>query len=425
MSSVLSVWNGGKMVQKDNTIMNKTSDNSIVNAVFFSRKRGKGYVIRLNEDNTKMIFKFADEPKRKYSCKIKSVRLLEFEDDVIKTSIIECMENKDEILNVDDVVRKNRCKRKTEIENLSEKEALLDKLSREYSFDGLYHYTDFSNLASILEKGYLYARNAEENKKFYDAAKGANILRAPQEIKDCVRLFYKGNTPTTYRNEGIIVHPGERAHMPIPVLLKFSKEIFLHKDICYLEGSGSNVISNDDVITRVTESAVEATEFAWELIFERGSMALSKHIRELRTNLRNSEFLYPHSLSLSFLREIVFRTDIDRQNAMLRFDSKYNRLFSVDEKQFNLNKPDINYPKEYSACIEDNTIAIEIKYFSTNICEYQHSFKVQFADGERRVDAQVVKISPKCIRYIIDCGNIQPVGVDYLMDKTLCIMWRA
>ena len=83
--------------------------------------------------------------------------------------------------------------------------SVINKLKEEYNFKGLYHFTDFENLQSILDSGYLKSRSACKNNNidFLDAANEDVIDHTIRDVKKCVRFYYKEKTPPLYRNEGI------------------------------------------------------------------------------------------------------------------------------------------------------------------------------------------------------------------------------
>ena len=76
-----------------------------------------------------------------------------------------------------------------------------------------YHYTDITNVASILKSGYLYSRsNAKELGIMSNDNASRQVIDMTQtEAISCVRFYFRPLTPTQYYNEGY-KHRLTRAH---------------------------------------------------------------------------------------------------------------------------------------------------------------------------------------------------------------------
>lgn len=88
----------------------------------------------------------------------------------------------------------------------------------------LFHITNIDNAISILKDGELLSRTIVSGRG-HMAHENANvgiIRQTPNDIRDCVRLYFRPRVPTTFRNEGIRPY-GERdaAHVPVPVAFVF------------------------------------------------------------------------------------------------------------------------------------------------------------------------------------------------------------
>lgn len=99
----------------------------------------------------------------------------------------------------------------------------------------VYHFTDIRNAASIIQNGCLYSR-AEAERRGLMQVNGASpeiIQQTLHEYLRYVRLYFRPQTPTQYRNEGIRPR-GQRelggAHCPIPVYFCFDALAVLAQD---------------------------------------------------------------------------------------------------------------------------------------------------------------------------------------------------
>ena len=103
-------------------------------------------------------------------------------------------------------------------------EKQIEELEDNYGFDGIVHFTDFSNLESILYNRYLYSREYcnRNNLDFKDIANQEIINDTENYIKNCVRFYYTYKSMTLYRTEGIKLDSNE-SHIPIPVYLLFDE----------------------------------------------------------------------------------------------------------------------------------------------------------------------------------------------------------
>ena len=68
-----------------------------------------------------------------------------------------------------------------------------------------FHYTDLRNAVAILEDGYLYSRReAERLGRLHVSSGSATVLAGTaDDIKACVRLYFRPQTPTQWYAEGI------------------------------------------------------------------------------------------------------------------------------------------------------------------------------------------------------------------------------
>lgn len=120
----------------------------------------------------------------------------------------------------------------------------------------LFHVTDVHNAASILESGTMLSRTRAESEGLMasDNASPDVIAQTPDEVKDCVRLYFRPKTPTFFRNEGIrpVIVRELGSHCPIPVALLFNaKKVLGMSDVCFTNGGFGRANQVPDIGTDV------------------------------------------------------------------------------------------------------------------------------------------------------------------------------
>ena len=326
--------------------------------------------------------------------------------------------------------------------NKADTDRLLDLLTIKYGFNGFYHYTDYSNLCKIASAGALVARSKVQS-DFHDSADQSVLTRAPEWIHDQVRLFYFPKTPFLYNIEGIKpkargtfgeIFNAARPHMPRPVALLFREEIAYKKGIKFLDGSASNLnVPNSDHNPQITTCAGDALKYDWCLIKYRGPVP-SYNIPEINvcgrtfdmfdkgkmTDHKNAEILIPDKLPLSDLKEIIFRSEADRKQAVSEFGE--SKLYRVDNSVFNNKEA---YLKDYELSWRKGNGEVNIElFFHTDfrVDRYEHLMKFYSYNNVIRED-----ILDICYRHeTVDFSNCRDITrIEYYMDDTLCAAWEA
>ena len=226
-------------------------------------------------------------------------------------------------------------------------------LKRLYDFRGLLHFTDFSNLKYIFKEGYLYSRTYCENNRinFIDGAAKSVLSKATDYVHDCVRFYYRGKTPTLYNNEGIKLKKYcNKVHIPTPVFLLFDEELIY---LDYTEFSDGNATKSE-----IGNTAEFFTNMDWHSIFYTGRFSWSD--KKYIINKRQAELLSKKPVSLSYLKEIIFRCDADMKRAINIFgnDKRYrvdSTLFSdKDNSNAKYEWEENNFIKDYKLYFENN-----------------------------------------------------------------------
>lgn len=222
----------------------------------------------------------------------------------------------------------------------------VEQLKRDYNFKGLYHFTDFSNLGEIFESGYLYSRNDcyRNNTKFNDGASHEVLDRAEINgrgiIKDCVRFYYRTNTPTLFCNEGVKSKEYcNETHIPMPVYLLFDENLIYDDYVVYSDGNATNHE------TKFGNSDDFFINMDWYLIFSEGPYGNYRGTYEEKKRKRQAELLSLKPISIEkYLKEIIFRCPAD----MMRAENVYgeNDKYVVNNRLFS-NKNSLNIKTEY------------------------------------------------------------------------------
>ncbi len=315
---------------------------------------------------------------------------------------------------------------------------LLDHLKKNYQFEGFFHYTDFRNLLSIMTDGFLYSRANNPVKNYFNSANLEIIDHTEKDIKENVRFYYKGKTPTNYCIEGIRRDFCD-SQMPIPVLLLFSEEIAYHQGVEFLGISGAKKAK---IRTKKPDEAM--THFNWDLIFDRSIYKVySDDPRFLErkknfSNHRNAEFLYPQKISTSFIKKIVFRTQADMKNAIeiIGKDSRY----ALDEHNYYFMYSQlfgtVNFLLDYEIRRAYNFFECTFQFFMPFTSGYKHLIIIYLKDNSH------VKIDPEApdtyvtrlpvddfvnntLRLRIDIHNIDTVEkIEYSINGITSAVWR-
>ncbi len=178
----------------------------------------------------------------------------------------------------------------------------------------VYHHTDVQNAAKILDTDRLLCRSELERRGEMpvDNASRTIIANTNSSVKDFVRLYFRPQTPTQYRNEGIrpITERWEGAHSPIPVFLLFDSASVLTRDETLF--SERNLARAGNV--RLCSTAQDLAAFDFAKIFHFGGLGrYSAEIKQEIISCRNAEVVIPFEMDLSGLKLIVCRSPAEKE----------------------------------------------------------------------------------------------------------------
>lgn len=312
---------------------------------------------------------------------------------------------------------------------------ILEILNEKANFEGFLHFTDLKNMKSIISCKSLFCRDKVRDMLKNDAADHEVLEHTSLEIMKYVRFFYKERTPTCYINEGIKSQESP-AHMPIPVLMVFDKNIIFHDNIAFLNGGGG---SN---LTRFTTSGSIAAKYDWDSILYRGvipkSDDLSSEERLLArkmNNSKNAEFLYKDSISTEFLRKIYFRAPADLKYFKAINEGKLICELEVNPKKF-FCKTEYDFLHDYDIKIDSGKMYLGLIFF-TYKKEYEHKLCIEATDipGSEEfilnnfIESNKVKMLPIPSRlekydYYIEIEIKKVQGIKFYINDNLCLDWR-
>lgn len=282
-----------------------------------------------------------------------------------------------------------------------------------YSFDGLYHFTDLTNLGSILESGVLKSRQQceQEDAIFLDCANAEIIENTPDCIKGCTRFYYKEKTPMLYDTEGIKCDESP-PHVPIPVYLIFKEELIYCENTFFSDGNAKSDSSN------FGNDFDFFSSMDWDKIFHRGSFSMDMKREYIRK--RHAELLCKNPVPISYLKMIAFRCDADKKRAIRLYGN--NTLYVVNP---NLYYNHHNYITDYSVDLDQTKKILSIHFSFNNYSfrDYISSYKIY--DKHNTIVKQSTLTFPDGIglSWVTELNSFRPswYRIEYYMGSILCI----
>lgn len=224
------------------------------------------------------------------------------------------------------------------------------KLKETYNFRGPLHFTDFSNLNSIIRIGYLCGRDLcyANNIEFFDVEDEEAINKIPGKIKGCTRFNY------VEKNNYDVMHL-----LSIPVYLLFNEDILYFDLSIYTDGNadyGNTVYGTDYDFFNY--------DMDWDVIFNKKDMPeyLNGFVEDLFYRKKQAELLIDEPVSINYLKNIIFRCNADYKRACSLFGK--NKMFVIEPDMF---YNDVNYIIDYNIVYNRQTDRDAfILHFSSN-----------------------------------------------------------
>ncbi len=198
-----------------------------------------------------------------------------------------------------------------------------------------YHFTDVSNVVSILKTGFLYSRiEAEETHIMKnDNASNQVIDMTDSDVISKVRFYFRPLTPTQYYNEGF-KHPELRynsdtnANIPVTIFFVFDLEKLLSlPETSFSEktqaGYGSKAYQGTEAFSKLN----------FEKIYSDGPLVSDEKA------FRQAEILYPDKFPINHcLKFIICRNEIEKATLLNLLKSEDEQLFSRYKNMIRINK---------------------------------------------------------------------------------------
>lgn len=174
----------------------------------------------------------------------------------------------------------------------------------------VYHFSNIDNIVNILEQGSLYSRNECIRRGIMgnENASTEIIDQTEDEIRNCVRLYFRPKTPTQFYNEGYSTSQ-ERdrynsAHIPVPIFLAFRSYEILNLPTtrfsdCSLATHGFHLYENFEDFKKLD----------FKSIYHDG--ALREDEKTYIVQKRQSEIIVKSKLSLEYLDMIWCRSNAE------------------------------------------------------------------------------------------------------------------
>lgn len=226
------------------------------------------------------------------------------------------------------------------VSHMIEKNDLINLTSKEkqYAHYG-YHFTDINNAASILNSGKLLSRNRALESKLMinDNASKDVILSTHPEIMDYVRFYFRPQTPTQFRNEGImskteIENSSYKAHCPIPVFLLFNSWDLLGMEGMYF--TSESLAKHHDV--KLYNDIANFESMPFDRIFHNRSLYNNPKKAEIISN-RHAEIVMRDELKIDKLKYVYVRSLPEKEYLLTLLDqdtrNRYEKIILIDNKK--------------------------------------------------------------------------------------------
>lgn len=174
----------------------------------------------------------------------------------------------------------------------------------------IYHFTNINNIIYILSDGKLLSRNEliRLNKPHDNCTSEEIISNSSARVKKYVRLYFRPNTPTLYRSEGIrpVEDRWHGTHCSTPVYLLFdASKILTQSNVRYSDGN----LAATEAKTYISAGALK--RFPFEKIYHDTPLTSTDDKRNIIFH-RNAEILVQNSIDLTNLKVILCRSSAEK-----------------------------------------------------------------------------------------------------------------
>jgi len=183
----------------------------------------------------------------------------------------------------------------------------------------LFHYTDIQNAPHILSSGYLFSRQYLEDERSLVVSSGSDKVLAGthQNIKNCVRLYFRPKTPTQYHAEGVkssrtlSTSTFPDAHCPVPIFFLFDSAEILSRNGCMFSDIGLASLNY-----QIVSTARELENLEWRKIYHNGRFDRRRPEEADIASRRMAEVIVPDRLDLESLKWIYCRSEAEKDTLL-------------------------------------------------------------------------------------------------------------
>ncbi len=277
---------------------------------------------------------------------------------------------------------------------------MVKRLQQKYNFKGPLHFTEFSNLNSIISIGFLCSRSLcyANNIEFEDVSDGEVSHNISNRVRGCTRFYF------VEKNNYDVIN-----RLNIPVYLLFNE------DIIYFDLA---IYSNGDADLESTEFGMDYDFFTydinWKIVFDKRNefSNFGDKLNEVYKSMRQSELLIDEPVQIHNLKNIIFRCKADYKRACNLFGK--NKLYTVEPEMFYHDK---NYIKDYNI-IYDNLYHndVFILHFSSNMPvknDLRHEYRLYDLNDKLLRSAKVNFFESDSTEFNVEVNNLPEFPVKF------------
>lgn len=249
------------------------------------------------------------------------------------------------------------------------------RLKEVYGFRGPLHYTDFSNLSSIIRIGYLCSRSLcyANNIEFFDVC---------------------------HESEG-------DDKLNTPVCLLFSEEIVYSDLAAYSDANADFNCSDIGDDYEFFNGKID-----WELVFNRRieEEYFEGHVKEILRRKSQAELLIDEPVSIKYIKNIIFRCRADYKRACGLYGK--NKMFIVEPEMF---EDDRNYIMDYNIVYNGS---VEKDVFILHFCskkpvknDGRHEYSLYDMEGRLIRNAKVNFLESKSTDFHVEVSGLSRVPI--------------
>jgi hypothetical protein len=278
--------------------------------------------------------------------------------------------------------------------------ATVKRLKNIYNFRGPLHFTDFSNLSSIISIGYLCGRNIcyANNIEFHDVLNEDAVTSIPSKVKDCTRFYYveKNNNEAMQR-------------LNIPVYLLFSEDLLYNDLSIYTDGNADFGDTNFGVDYDFINYDID-----WDVVFSKKdtSECFRGALLDLFCRIKQSELLVDEPVSLRHLKNIIFRCNADYKRACSLFGR--NKAFLVEPDMFVYYSNYItDYNIVYNSSFDSNVFILHFSTAEPVKNDIRHEYKLYDLDDNEIAAKKISFLESDSTDFHVEVTNLPFVPVKF------------